>query len=265
MSDEKKQEGLCSSINRGNEHLTTAIYVIGCGGVGGYLALPLLKYFEYANILGRRKLIFVDGDRFEKKNTERQICSGYHVGENKANSLAALASLFADKVAIDSIPEYVTKDNITNIIRTTSGTTFVFNCVDNKASAKLIEDYCSRNAMPYITGGNEYYDGDAYLWFPTLSYEKKFPHRSDIHLELKEIDDVNPGEHCHVQAEQFPQLGVVNNMVSANMLVLFNEFVEVRYADSNERTDTLPSFNEIFFDTRVGRSDSYNRLRNIGD
>lgn len=57
-------------------------YLIGCGGVGSWLAPVLVKQ------LGPEAVILVDGDTLEQKNLDRQLFELEDIGRNKAEALA---------------------------------------------------------------------------------------------------------------------------------------------------------------------------------
>jgi len=240
------------------------ISIIGCGGVGTHLALPLMKYAEnYENNLARvngwgdgENLVihFIDGDIFEEKNLNRQLVNESGIGINKARWLGGFCNLFAGKnTRINIIEEYVTEENVDKIPYG-----FVFNCVDNNATRHLIEKYRQdmiySNGMCIINGGNETFDGNVYV--SNSSNKSIF----DIHKEIAEPKDNNPGISCDEAVKETPQISVANNMVAALMLVQFYKALET---DGREIIHEDKS--ELYFDIRNGEVAGYDRRKVIGD
>lgn len=57
-------------------------YIIGCGGVGSWLAPSLCL------LVGKRNVTLVDGDRLESKNMNRQLFTKGDIGKKKSEALA---------------------------------------------------------------------------------------------------------------------------------------------------------------------------------
>lgn len=126
------------------------VKVIGLGGIGcivlEYLAVFLKSLAEPV------RLVLIDGDQFEMGNTRRMLFRDFG---NKAEVKAAeiLAWLGTCDVAVASVPEYVTPDNVTRLIREED---YVFLCVDNHATRKLVSDHCgSLSSITLFSGGND--------------------------------------------------------------------------------------------------------------
>jgi molybdopterin/thiamine biosynthesis adenylyltransferase len=222
--------------------------IIGCGGVGSYLSIPLLKYLEYRH--GEEEgteLLLVDGDVFEEKNHTRQICSMNAMGTNKAEYLSNLLNVMKKNVIIKTIKSYVTPENIEKIL---GDINVIFLCVDNHATRKLVDNYRRQAShLPIlISGGNELYDGNVQL----VQYDTKS--LQDVHPEISEPTDVNPGVSCTEGAKTSPQLGIVNNLVAAYMLALFyqNNLMHIK---TNKK-------HEVFFDINSMLTESYTRFNN---
>jgi molybdopterin/thiamine biosynthesis adenylyltransferase len=75
------------------------IGVVGCGGLGSWIALGLVR-------MGVRRLTLFDGDRFDRTNAPRQLMLGNDVGKLKAHALAAnLATHSTNSAEIVGIAE----------------------------------------------------------------------------------------------------------------------------------------------------------------
>ena len=191
----------------------TVYTIVGAGGIGGYLALPLMKYMEHLSDGGEHVIRVIDGDSFEQRNIDRQVCSADGVGFNKARWLVGYLSIFKKSdTEIVPIDDYLTPDNISKHL---AGSDFVFSCVDNDKTRLLIEEWCSEDTGTIlINGGNEFIDGNVQCYEPGVT--KKL---SEVHKDMLKSNDRNPGESCINVTDTSPQLGIVNNMVAALMLV----------------------------------------------
>jgi hypothetical protein len=124
--------------------------VIGLGGIG----CVVLQYLTvFLKSLDRPlRLVLIDGDRFEAANTRRMVFQ--QVG-NKAEVKAAEAAAWLGpcEVAVVAVPQFVTVDNVAQLIRAGD---HVFLCVDNHPTRKLVSDHCATLAdVALFSGGNE--------------------------------------------------------------------------------------------------------------
>jgi hypothetical protein len=126
------------------------VKVIGLGGIG-CIVLEYLAVFLKG--LGQPvRLVLIDGDAFEVGNTRRMV---FHQFGNKAEVKAAevLGWLGNSDVSVAAVPEYVTPENISRLVREGD---YVLLCVDNHATRKLISDHCgSLESVVLISGGND--------------------------------------------------------------------------------------------------------------
>ena len=243
------------------------VIVIGCGGIGGYLALPLLKFMEYKYIEWKNqftkddvipkivhKITYIDGDIFEEKNLDRQVCSTQSIGESKAKYLAQLSEVFSNNVEIDFKSSYVTYKNINEMIPNNA---IVFLCVDNHNTRKLIDDFRMESQILVINGGNELNDGNVQLTdFSVKSM-------SEVHPEIDKPKDKNPGEDCIAGAESTPQLSVTNNMVASIMLCYFNKLfnkISKYYCDIEFDAVDI-DIHETYFDINSIETASFDRKK----
>lgn len=128
----------------------TSVKVIGLGGVGGILARYLIVFLMSLQEPGR--VVCIDGDEFEPRNAERMLFAECGL---KAD---VLVDEFADRVedslvTLVPIPEYVTPENIGQLIRTGD---HVLLCVDNHATRRLVSTHCATlDDVLLISGGND--------------------------------------------------------------------------------------------------------------
>jgi hypothetical protein len=126
------------------------VKVVGLGGIG----CVLLQYLGvFLKSLGRPlRLVLIDGDRFEAANNRRMI---FQTVGNKAEVKAAetAAWLGTSEVAVVAVPQYLTAENIEQLIRPGD---YVFLCVDNHPTRKLVSDHCAGLPDVFLfSGGNE--------------------------------------------------------------------------------------------------------------
>jgi hypothetical protein len=126
------------------------IVLVGLGGVGGALLLPLVIFLRSLYVALR--LVLVDGDTFQPRDASRQAF--VEVG-NKAEVKAAetLPWLEHSQISVVAVDQFLKPDNIGRIIREGD---FVLLCVDNHETRKLVSDHC--RTLPNVTlvsGGND--------------------------------------------------------------------------------------------------------------
>lgn len=126
------------------------IKLIGLGGIG-CIVLPYLTVFLKS--LGKPvRLVLIDGDRFEPANSQRMVFQAIgNKAEVKAGEIAAL--LGACDVSLAAVPEYVTVENAERLIVPGD---FIFMCVDNHPTRKLVADRVQQlESAALFSGGNE--------------------------------------------------------------------------------------------------------------
>lgn len=210
------------------------IKIIGLGGIGTYLCDPLFRFLNAQNnILTDATLI--DGDIIESKNFDRQVLrgSGYK-SEKKKNDLERL---FSNNISFNSIPEYLNVDNISKYINDYD---YVFMCVDNHKTRKIVSDYVETlDNISLISGGNDYTDGNVQI-FIKEDGKKILPSITDYHPEIVNYNDKSPEEmSCEELQNSEPQLIFTNLFASTIMVSCFyNLFI---YNSTN-------NISEIYFD-----------------
>jgi len=120
------------------------IALIGCGGVGGWLA-PALKGYGF-------DVTYIDGDTVEAKNIGRQTFNVRHIGLNKAE---VFHSLFGG----DYSPRYITQG-----WRTTADVIII--AVDNSLAKLAALEAADVANIPAIICGNEITTAEAWLNLP---------------------------------------------------------------------------------------------------
>ena len=127
-------------------------YVIGCGGTGSYLLVPLLRTLNNQSDFS---LTLIDGDNYEESNFGRQEFIYTTVGTNKASGQAEVYKKRYPNIAehIYAINSYINLYNISSIIKENA---IIFTCVDNHYARQIIDTYVSTlNNAVHICAGNE--------------------------------------------------------------------------------------------------------------
>ena len=140
--DERFSRQLPLLGKEGQKRLADAhILILGCGGLGGYLADNMAR-------LGVGHLTLTDGDTFSPSNLNRQrFAFPDTLGRNKAETAAeALRGLCSD---VRAVPEFLTEDNADARI---AGHDLVLDALDRVDARLWAEDACERANIPLIHG-----------------------------------------------------------------------------------------------------------------
>lgn len=122
---------------------TKAVFVAGCGGLGGYLIEMLLR-------LGVGIIRAADGDVFEASNLNRQLLSSVQsLGEPKVEAAARRATAVNPNVRFEAVPEFVTVENAAELVRDCDA---VLDALDNIPSRRILARACAEARIPLIHG-----------------------------------------------------------------------------------------------------------------
>ncbi len=125
------------------------IVMVGVGALGSH-ALLFLRNLELqkAPTGDVFKLVAIDFDRIEHKNTLAQFHAKSGVGKNKAQSFQqSLNFLFGIK--IDVVPHKLTKDNVQVLL---GGAALVIDCLDNAPSRRIVQTFVRETKVPCLHG-----------------------------------------------------------------------------------------------------------------
>lgn len=125
-----------------------SLYIIGCGGVGSWLAPSLCM------LAGRDNIVLVDGDNLEEKNLNRQLFSPQAIGHNKAWALAQVYNCSFEPVYYSSGSIEVNKYD------------WLIGCVDNHPARAAILSTCDSVGCRAIIAANETHSAEAYFYQP---------------------------------------------------------------------------------------------------
>lgn len=200
--------------------------IIGVGGVGSIIARYLSIFIA---TFGRSaRVVLVDGDSFEPSNANRMLFAS--CGNKAAVVRQELLPHFADSaLALECVEEYVTHDNIERLIHERD---IIFVTVDNHATRKLVNDFCSTRLRDIcvISGGNDGVEktadgrqhrgtfGNAQIYVRDAG-EDRTPSLTRFHPEIASPADCHPADKsCNELIASVPQILFANLMVASAML-----------------------------------------------
>ncbi len=119
------------------------ICIVGCGGLGGYLAEMLVR-------VGIGQVVLVDGDVFDESNLNRQLyATTDNLGRSKAleakKRLAAInpeTRIFAHHAKLD-------QGNVYDMIQDCD---LVMDALDNIATRFIVQQACEKSGIPMVHG-----------------------------------------------------------------------------------------------------------------
>ena len=200
------------------------VKVIGLGGIGGVVTQYLAVFLRS---LGRPlRLVLIDGDRYEPGNGGRMVFSR---AGNKAEVKAAevLAMLGPCDVSVATVPEYVTAENVSRLIRNGDR---VLLCVDNHPTRKLVSDHCGTlESVALFSGGNDGVEpparlgtyGNVQVYLRQGGQDATAP-LTRFHPEIANPRGKLPTElSCAELAQSVPQILFTNLAVASAMLGAF--------------------------------------------
>jgi|694.fasta_scaffold24233_5 hypothetical protein len=198
------------------------VKVVGTGGIGLCLLPVLCRFINYeAKKFPVAEVHLIDGDEFEARNAERQDFN--EIGPKATVTANQLRQKFG-RIRIVDHPVFLSEDNIVPHIREND---IVILAVDNHNSRKIVSDRAIElNNITVISGGNDLHDGNVLIHIRRDGKDLTPPLASQYHPEIASPDDLHPSQlnqpgSCSRQAEQTPQLVIVNNLIAANMLSAF--------------------------------------------
>lgn len=123
-------------------------YIIGCGGIGSWLAPSLCL------LAGNDNVTLVDGDRLEEKNLNRQLFTEDDTGKFKADALC-------ERYHCHGVPSYYSFGAIQH-----QSTDWLFVCVDNNPGRLAALRACDHFGCRAILAANETTSSEAYFYGP---------------------------------------------------------------------------------------------------
>lgn len=142
---EKRFERNIPSISKEEQELLKEKHVllIGCGGIGGYVA-------EYLARAGLGKITIIDHDSFEESNLNRQLnATADTLGKSKVVETKERLSRVNPKLQVDF---WMSKLRASTVDTALSGKDIVIDALDNTEDRKMLEQACARNGLYMIHG-----------------------------------------------------------------------------------------------------------------
>lgn len=126
--------------------MNSNIYLIGCGGVGSWLA-PALTLLTSPSAV-----IVMDADKLEEKNLDRQLFSANDIGRSKAEALAERYKCgYRDEWFCDGLIKFSAND-------------WIISCVDNHRARRAALNECDRYGCRGLFAANETHSAEAYYY-----------------------------------------------------------------------------------------------------
>ena len=216
--EQKNKELICQLPNE------CRIKILGLGGIGCIVLQYLAVFLK--SLARPVRLVLIDGDKFEPKNSQRML---FGTMGNKAEVKAAetVAWLGASDVAVVAVPQFVTEENLGQLIKEED---YVFLCVDNHPTRKLVSDHCSGLAnIALFSGGNDGVEpprergtyGNVQVQIRRAGADVTVP-LTRYHPEIAKPKGKLPTEtNCAQLAQSSPQILFTNLAVASGMLNAF--------------------------------------------
>lgn len=223
------------------------VAIIGLGGTGSILSEPLLRYMNSKSLI--EKVMFVDGDKYEASNVDRQLFAAGYEGMNKAEyAHLKFTSLFpAVAENMTFIPKYLGEPDLEKVMPEGG---VLFCCVDNHWFRRIADERCTKmKNFVLISAGNELTNGNVQIVqmldgvnITKTSVCKKY---SGIRTASKDEDR---SEMSCEQIQKLPgggQIVAANMMAATLMLCYFMQYVE---------SPDKRAFFETYFDCMRGEA-----------
>ena len=198
------------------------VVVIGAGGTGSYL-IPLLQ----KQLGSEDTVVVVDGDKFERKNMDRQLFNPSDIGKNKAESLVRMYSSkrYTSGAQLVAVPEFL-RDPI-SFADEHAGITAVIACADNHRARVACLVMADEIGCKAIICGNEFDCASASIYVP--EYKET---GADLRLRypdlLENLEAHDPTRSCTGEVQEQEgnrQLALANFMSAGFGMALLYKWV----------------------------------------
>ena len=134
-----------------------SVVIVGCGGLGGYVAMTLARF-------GVGRLTLIDGDVFDTSNLNRQLfCTEGNLGKSKALEAKEALALVNSDVRVTAIVERLDEGNCGRLL---AGHDAAVDCLDNVPARLTLESGCEEAGIPLIHGAIGGFFGQVSCVFP---------------------------------------------------------------------------------------------------
>ena len=119
----------------------SCVAVVGCGGLGGYIAEELVR-------LGVGRLVLIDGDRLEVSNLNRQImATELNLGQWKVDAALERLQSVNSEVQVDVIKGWFEEEKGPELLR---GVDLVCDALDSLPARVALERVCHQMELPLV-------------------------------------------------------------------------------------------------------------------
>jgi len=120
-----------------------SVCVVGCGGLGGFVADSLARF-------GVGRLTLIDGDVFCSSNLNRQLFSTKkNLGQNKALATADALHIINSEVAVTAHPLMLNAENAPSLL---AGHDVIIDCLDSIAARRMLGFACENLKVLLVHG-----------------------------------------------------------------------------------------------------------------
>ena len=150
------------------------VLVVGCGALGS----PVGMYLAGAGV---GHIIVADFDNVELSNLHRQVFySESEIGKNKAELLASRMLSLNSEIKVDALTNIISGKLLNSPSPLHENLDLVIDAADNPSTTYLLQDYCERHSLPFITAGVSEWKAQVFLYIPgSATYGQIVPRPSD--------------------------------------------------------------------------------------
>ena len=124
-----------------NKLSNSCVAIVGCGGLGGYIAEQLAR-------IGVGKLVLFDGDRFEVSNLNRQImATELNIGQWKVEAAQERLRSVNSEVLVDVVRGWFEEKKAPEMLRDVD---LVCDALDSRDSRVMLERVCHQRQLPLV-------------------------------------------------------------------------------------------------------------------
>jgi len=186
---------------------SSTVAVVGCGGLGGYIAEQLAR-------IGIGHLILIDGDRIEETNLNRQLFAlEENIGSLKAEAAKERLQKVNSSVKVDIFSQWFTEQNGKSLIE---GADLVCDALDSGKTRIELERVCNDLNIPLVLAAIGGWYG-----IVTVSYPGDFTAETFF-------GDSNKGIETELGNPVFTPATVASIAVTEAVKVLINRSVALR-------------------------------------
>jgi len=115
--------------------------IVGCGGLGGYIAEELAR-------IGVGRLVLIDGDRLEASNLNRQImATELNIGQWKVEAARDRLRSVNSEVQVDVVKEWFEEEKGPILLQEVD---LVFDALDSISTRVILERVCHQLELPLV-------------------------------------------------------------------------------------------------------------------